>query len=319
MPPASVGSTIEVRSVKPVAVDAMGGDQAPAEIVAGARQAADELGIAVVLVGPPDARRRHRRPRAPRRLRGHRDGRRPGPGRAPQEGLVAGAGRRGGPRRQGLGHGLAPATPAPRWPAPCCAWAASRAWPARHRHADPGARHAPRPSCSTPAPTPSAARVAGAVRPDGLASSPARRVRRSPTPRVGLLSIGEEPTQGRPAGQGDPRAAGRSTAPGIDFIGNVEGRDLMTDARRRGRHRRLHRQRRPQDARGRHAARASAPSSSAFDRHARAARPPPRSLLPALAPSGRRARPRDLRRGHAPRRRRRLHHQPRLVVGRGPS
>jgi glycerol-3-phosphate acyltransferase PlsX len=36
----------------PVAVDAMGGDQAPGEIVAGARQAVDE-GIPVVLVGPP--------------------------------------------------------------------------------------------------------------------------------------------------------------------------------------------------------------------------------------------------------------------------
>lgn len=37
----------------PVAVDAMGGDRAPAEIVAGARQAADQ-GIPVVLVGPPE-------------------------------------------------------------------------------------------------------------------------------------------------------------------------------------------------------------------------------------------------------------------------
>ena len=36
----------------PVAVDAMGGDKAPAEIVAGARKAAEE-GIPVVLVGPP--------------------------------------------------------------------------------------------------------------------------------------------------------------------------------------------------------------------------------------------------------------------------
>ena len=35
----------------PVAVDAMGGDKAPAEIVAGARQAVDELGVPVVLVG----------------------------------------------------------------------------------------------------------------------------------------------------------------------------------------------------------------------------------------------------------------------------
>jgi glycerol-3-phosphate acyltransferase PlsX len=39
--------------MKPVAVDAMGGDKAPAEIVAGARQAAAE-GIPVMLVGPAD-------------------------------------------------------------------------------------------------------------------------------------------------------------------------------------------------------------------------------------------------------------------------
>ncbi len=38
----------------PVAVDAMGGDNAPGEIVAGARRAVEELGIPVVLVGPPD-------------------------------------------------------------------------------------------------------------------------------------------------------------------------------------------------------------------------------------------------------------------------
>jgi glycerol-3-phosphate acyltransferase PlsX len=38
----------------PVAVDAMGGDHAPEEIVAGARRAQAELGVPVVLVGPPD-------------------------------------------------------------------------------------------------------------------------------------------------------------------------------------------------------------------------------------------------------------------------
>ena len=37
----------------PIAVDAMGGDRSPDEIVAGARQAAD-AGIPVVLVGPAD-------------------------------------------------------------------------------------------------------------------------------------------------------------------------------------------------------------------------------------------------------------------------
>jgi glycerol-3-phosphate acyltransferase PlsX len=38
----------------PIAVDAMGGDHAPAEIVVGARQAADEFGLDVILVGPPE-------------------------------------------------------------------------------------------------------------------------------------------------------------------------------------------------------------------------------------------------------------------------
>ncbi|MDA3014424.1 MAG: phosphate acyltransferase PlsX [Actinomycetota bacterium] len=48
-----------------------------------------------------------------------------------------------------------------------------------------------------------------------------------PSPRVGLLSIGEEP------GKGDSlrkEAYGLlDAAPGIDFIGNVEGRDVMAD------------------------------------------------------------------------------------------
>lgn len=38
----------------PIAIDAMGGDNAPTEIVTGARRAVDELGIPVVLVGRPD-------------------------------------------------------------------------------------------------------------------------------------------------------------------------------------------------------------------------------------------------------------------------
>jgi glycerol-3-phosphate acyltransferase PlsX len=38
----------------PIAVDAMGGDKAPGEIVDGARRAAEELGVPVVLVGRPD-------------------------------------------------------------------------------------------------------------------------------------------------------------------------------------------------------------------------------------------------------------------------
>ena len=38
----------------PIAVDAMGGDKAPGEIVAGAVQAATELGLPITLVGQPD-------------------------------------------------------------------------------------------------------------------------------------------------------------------------------------------------------------------------------------------------------------------------
>ena len=38
----------------PIALDAMGGDFAPGEIIAGARAAVDELGLSVILVGVPD-------------------------------------------------------------------------------------------------------------------------------------------------------------------------------------------------------------------------------------------------------------------------
>lgn len=47
-------------------------------------------------------------------------------------------------------------------------------------------------------------------------------------PRVGLLSIGEEPTKGTPLVKETHQLL--ATTPGINFIGNVEGRDVMTDA-----------------------------------------------------------------------------------------
>ncbi len=46
--------TPETLATLPVAVDAMGGDKAPGEIVEGAKRASEEHGIAIVLVGPPD-------------------------------------------------------------------------------------------------------------------------------------------------------------------------------------------------------------------------------------------------------------------------
>ena len=44
----------EILATLPVAVDAMGGDKAPGEIVEGARRAAEEHGVPVVLVGPTE-------------------------------------------------------------------------------------------------------------------------------------------------------------------------------------------------------------------------------------------------------------------------
>ncbi|CAB4691943.1 MAG: phosphate acyltransferase PlsX [Actinobacteria bacterium] len=46
-------------------------------------------------------------------------------------------------------------------------------------------------------------------------------------PRVGLLSIGEEPTKGSPLVKETHKLL--TVAKGINFIGNVEGRDVMTD------------------------------------------------------------------------------------------
>ena len=45
----------EAFAALPVAVDAMGGDRAPGEIIAGARRASERSGIPVLLVGQPDA------------------------------------------------------------------------------------------------------------------------------------------------------------------------------------------------------------------------------------------------------------------------
>ena len=48
-------------------------------------------------------------------------------------------------------------------------------------------------------------------------------------PRVGLLSIGEEPTKGNALVK-ETHALLAAGVPGVRFVGNVEGRDVMTDA-----------------------------------------------------------------------------------------
>ena len=203
-----------------------------------------------------DRRRRHRRPppssaspscssAGPTRLgdpggleviaglRGHRHGRRPGAracGAMKDSSLVRAAEAvRDGKASAMVSAGNTGATMA----SACCAWAASRACPAR-----PSPRRSPCPardarrSCSTPAPTPSAAPSGSCSSPRWAPSSPAPATA-STRPGSALLSIGEEPTKGNPLVKethtllAEPALARRR--PARTFVGNVEGRDLMTD------------------------------------------------------------------------------------------
>ena len=136
------------------------------------------------------------------------------------------------------------------------------------------------------------------------------------TPRVGLLSIGEEP------GKGDSlrkETFALLAEPGLGRRGRLRrqrrGPGPHVARRRRGRHRRVHRQRGPQDPRGRHAG----PGRRAGHRLRHRRRQPGRRRRPdaGAAAALRRARPRLHRGRHAPRRRRSVHHQPRIVVGGG--
>jgi len=208
----------------PVAVDAVGGDKAPGEIVAGARQAVDVLGVPVVLVGPPDrigdslgldviacteviemhddpggSVRRKKDSSLVRAAEAVRDG---------KASAMVSAGNTGATMasallRMGRIKGVA------------------------------------RPAIATPIPVPGATPTvlldAGAnaeVQPEwlvqfaqmGAAFFTARFG--GDRPRVGLLSIGEEDTKGTALTK-ETNAMLRAT-PNVHFIGNVEGRDLMT-------------------------------------------------------------------------------------------
>ncbi len=208
----------------PIAVDAMGGDHAPAEIVAGARQAVEELGLPVVLVGQPEAIgnaggldivpasevigmqddpaqgvRRKKDSSLVRAAEAVRDGRASAMVSAGNTGATMGAallrmGRIKGVQRPGI------ATPIP-----------------------------------VPGQTPTVLIDAGAnaeatatyllqFAQMGAAFASARYgIKR---PKVALLSIGEEETKGTTLVKG---ARALLEDSGLRFIGNVEGRDLMSD------------------------------------------------------------------------------------------
>ncbi len=212
----------------PVAVDAMGGDRAPAEIVSGARQAVD-AGYPVILVGDPDrlgdlngldvlpAREvieMHEDPA--RAVRAKKDASLLRAAEAVRDGratAMVSAGNTGAAMgsallRMGRLAGVA------------------------------------RPAIATPIPvpggTPTVLLDAGA----NAECSPAWLVQFAQmgsvfatqrfgvaAPRVGLLSIGEEETKGSPlVKETHALLAGGAAGKGVRFVGNVEGRDVMSDA-----------------------------------------------------------------------------------------
>ena len=207
----------------PIAVDAMGGDRAPGEIVAGAVEAAAE-GIPVVLVGPPDLEGRGDLPLIPAtEVVGMDEDPAQAIRRKKDSTLVRAAEAvRDGKASAMISAGNTGAT-----------MAAALLRMGRIKGVT-------RPAIATPIPvpdsTPTVLLDAGAnaeVQPEWLVQFAqmgavfARHRFALDNPRVGLLSIGEEP------GKGDilrKEAYGLlAVAPAIDFIGNVEGRDVMSD------------------------------------------------------------------------------------------
>ena len=208
----------------PIAVDALGGDRAPGEILAGVRRAVDD-GLPVVLVGPPDLAHD------------------PDIELIPASEVIAMGEEAGAAVRTKKDSTLVRAAEAVR------DGRASAMVSAGNTGATMASallrmgriKGVKRPAVAAPIPVPGSTPTvlidAGAnaeVQPEWLVqfaqmgSVYTRQRFHIDEPRVGLLSIGEEP------GKGDPLRkeafALLQDAPGIRFIGNVEGRDLMTDA-----------------------------------------------------------------------------------------
>ncbi len=208
----------------PIAVDAMGGDRAPGDIVHGAVQAA-ALGIPVVLVGrPEELPRGHGLPviEATEVIAMHED---PANGvrRKKDSSLVRAA--------EAVRDGRASAMVSAGNTGATMASALLRMGRIKGVN---------RPAIATPIPvpgsTPTTLLDAGAnaeCQPEWLVQfakmgSIFTRLRFGiDDPRVGLLSIGEESTKGNTLVKQTHELL--SVAPGITFVGNVEGRDVMTD------------------------------------------------------------------------------------------
>ncbi len=213
----------------PIALDAMGGDRAPDEIVAGARQAVEELGLPVVLVGRPDelgdtgglevieaseviamdadagsSVRRMKDSSLVRAAEAVRDGR---------ACAMVSAGNTGATMASALlrmGRISGVARPAIATPIPC-----------------PGA---PNPTILLDAGANAECQPGWLVQFAGMGATFARRRYGIQEPRVGLLSIGEEPTKGSPLVKETHALLADLDWDrlGATFVGNVEGRDLMS-------------------------------------------------------------------------------------------
>jgi len=207
----------------PIAVDAMGGDRAPGEIVAGAHQAAD-AGFPVVLIGPEGLEGAGDLPLIVASEVIEMDDDPASSVRKKRDSTLVRAAEavRDGKASAMISAGNTGAT---------MASALLRMGRIKGVH---------RPAIATPVPvpgsTPTVLLDAGAnaeVQADWLVqfavmgSVYARKRYGIENPKVGLLSIGEEP------GKGDTLRKEAydllAVAPGINFIGNVEGRDIMTD------------------------------------------------------------------------------------------
>ncbi len=212
----------------PIAVDAMGGDHAPGEIVAGARRAHEEHGIPVLLVGrsedltdvgemevleaseaiamdaePGSSVRRMKDSSLVRAAEAVRDGR---------ASAMVSAGNTGATMASALLRmGRIPGV----------------------------ARPAIATLIPTPGSTPTVLLDSGAnaecspewlVQFGQMGAVFARDRLGIERPRVALLSIGEEPGKGSPLVKEAYAALSGAELVGAEFIGNVEGRDLLTDA-----------------------------------------------------------------------------------------
>ncbi|GII79648.1 phosphate acyltransferase [Sphaerisporangium rufum] len=214
--------------IPPVALDAMGGDNAPGEVVAGAVRAVRDLGVPVVLVGAP--------PALTEELDRHGAGSEIPIVRAEEtiamdEGALASLRR---PRSS-----IAIACHLVRRGDACAVVSAGStagvvATAKLRLRAQPGVL---RPAIAVPLPTrphPTVLLDAGAtadVKPETLVqfaqlgAAYAETALGVPAPRVGLLTIGGEPGKGNKLVKRAHELL--DAAPGLDFTGNVEGHDLL--------------------------------------------------------------------------------------------